>query len=334
MRYLQTAIAHAPACQSPTIAGMAADRSQKRPTAGASNEAKKTAKVRPNRPVYTEEQKQVVKEQYHLCITRADKVALQERLGFTSIEQLYNLANRLNVTRTHRDDVTVQPRSEEAFAPERLRIREDPDTVEFSPHSDDYLSRHFGPEARTRRHIEEIAFHLGHSETSIMYRARHLGLRTFCKYWQDSKIVAWTGLDADRLRKIGVDFFPCIDRDGKLAITLVSTSSLLRLIAATGGDDHPEGANAVAEPGLVDRREELLTAGIDLFFLRELDELRSAVLSGAVRWERSRWVSHSHVCLNPWAGLSFMLFDDGRDHKVSARGLHPADLHPSLLSES
>lgn len=311
---------------------MAADRSHNRPRAGAPKGAKKPPRT--PRPVYSEEQKRIVREQYHLCITRADKVALQHKLGFSSIEQLYNLANRLNVTRTHRDDVTIQRRAEEAFEPDRLLLREDPDQLEFSAHTDDYLTRHFGPDARMRRHLEEIAFHLGHSETAMMYRARHLGLRAFCKYWPDAKIIAWTGMDAARLRAIGVDFFPCIDRDGNVAITLVSTSSLLRLIAATGADDIPEGADAAHEPGLVDRREELLGAGIDLFLLRELDELRVAVLAGTVRWERSRWISHGHVCLNPWAGLSFGLFDDGRDQKVMARGLHPADLHPRLLSES
>lgn len=309
---------------------MAADRS-KTPA----RTPKKSARAKPPpRPVYTEEQKRIVAEQYHMCITRADKVALQKRLGFASIEQLYNLANRLNVTRTHRDAGAEGGRSSPSFAAERLRIREDPDTVEFSDYADDYLGRHFGPDARNRRHLEEIAFHLDHSESAVMYRARHRGLRRFCKYWQADKVIGWTGLETNRLREIGVDFFPCIDRDGEVAITLVSTSSLLRLIAASGGDDHPEGAPPAAKFDMVDRRAELLEAGIDLFFLRELDELHMAVMAGTVRWERSRWVSHGHICLNPWAGLSFMLFDDGRDHKVMARDLHPADLHPSLLSES
>ncbi|WP_217924755.1 hypothetical protein [Miltoncostaea oceani] len=269
-------------------------------------------------------------------MTRADKIALQRRLGLDSLEQLYNLANRLGVTRSHQEQIagSGSERQAPAFAAERLTLREDPATTVFTREGDEYLRRHFGVDARTRRHLEEIAFHLSHTETAIMYRARVLGLRRWCKYWQAEKIIAWTGLSETRLRELGVDFYPCLDRDGQLAVTLVSTSSLMRLIAFDMAADQPEDEEPEQRTGSsANHHAELVAAGADGFLLAELADLRREIDSGSDPWERSRWVSHGHVCLNPWAGLSFMLFDDGRDHKVPARGLHPSDLHPSLLSE-
>lgn len=267
-----------------------------------------TAARRPGRPIYTDEQKRIVVEQYQYCHTRAEKEALARRLGM-SMEQLYNLANRLKATRTYQERAQrAGTASSAAFAPERLRLREDPASTVFTAEQDGYLTRHFGYQARGRKHLEEIAFHLGHTESAMMVRARHLGLRRFCKYWDRRKIVPWIGQDEQTLRSWGVEFFPCLDRRAELAITLASTSSLLRMLEADG------------------RRQELADAGADLFFLLELGELTEALRDGEALWEVSRWISHGQTHLNPWGGVSFGLFDDGSDDAIPGRELHPSDL--------
>lgn len=273
-----------------------------------SSTSTRSAARRPGRPIYTEEQKRIVIEQYQYCHTRSEKEALARRLGMT-MEQLYNLANRLKATRTYQERAQrAGTASSAAFDPQRLTLREDPETAIFSAEQDGYLSRHFGYEARGRKHLEEIAFHLGHTETAMMVRARHLGLRRFCKYWDQRKVLPWLVQTEDALRGWGVEFFPCLDRRAELAITLVSTSSLLRML-------EPKG-----------RREELARGGADLYLLTELGELTEALRGGDALWEVSRWISHGQTHLNPWGGVSFGLFDDGSDDAIPGRELHPSDL--------
>lgn len=273
-----------------------------------SSPASGTRPRRPGRPIYTDEQKRVVMEQYQYCHTRSEKEALARRLGIT-MEQLYNLANRLKATRTYQERAArAGTASAPAFDPARLLLREDPEATVFTDEQDTYLRRHFGYDARGRKHLEEIAFHLGHTETAMAWRARHLGLRRFCKYWDERKVLPWVGADGEALRTLGVDFYPCLDRRAELAITLISTSSLLRMLEASG------------------RRDELLAGGADRFFLLELAELAEALRSGEALWELSRWISHGQTHLNPWGGVSFGLFDDGSDDAIPGRELHPSDL--------
>lgn len=260
--------------------------------------------VETRRPAYSDEQKQMVREQYRYCTSRADKVSLAERVGLDSLEQLYNLANRLGVTRPHQGgDLLDAPADDIAMSPERLTLRETPGARPFTAHEDDYLQRCFG-----RIHLERIAYHLDRTETAAAWRALELGLRQHCKYWEAEKVCAWLGHERDWLHARGVDFFPCHDRRGQLAITLVSSSSLLRF---------------VSDPRL--RRH---CPQADEHFLLMLDDLAAAVADDSVYWEPSRWISHGHICLNPWAGVSFRLFDDGSDLRMPGRELHPSDLLP------
>lgn len=257
------------------------------------------------RTLYTPEQKRLVSEQYQFCVTREEKMALARRAGLQSLEQLYNLANRLGVTRTHQERIARHglERDQVAFSEDHLHHREDPETVVFTAEQDTYLRRHFG-----RAHIEQISFHIGHSEIATAVRARQLELRRFCRYWEGEKVTAWLARSEDELKDWGVEFFACNDRNGRHAITLVSTTSLLRLFA---------------DPRY---RDDLDQGRPDLFFVKELKDLLAEVAGGAPMFEASRWVSHGHICLNPWSGVSFRLFDDGSDQKMFGRDLHPADL--------
>jgi len=262
------------------------------------------------RVLFTNEQKRIVAEQYQYCLTRQDKLALARRVGLQSLEQLYNLANRMAITRRPLEDLTdLSDGADPAFAPERLLLREDPDLATPDADGIDYLTRHFG-----RLYIEQIAFHIGHSETLVMYLARTMGLRRFCRHWEASKVMAWLGRSEEELTARGVDFYRCLDRRGREAITLISSTSLLRSLDAPGGYEWLHSSDA------------------DACFLRELEEMLDAIRTGDAEFEAGRWVSHGHVCLNPWGGVSFGLFDDGTDHKIPARDLHPSDLTAEALA--
>lgn len=261
------------------------------------------------RVLFTNEQKRIVAEQYQYCLTRQDKMALARRVGLQSLEQLYNLANRMSITRRPLEDLTdLSSGSDPAFAPERLALR---DAWDAMPDADgvEYMTRHFG-----RLYIEQIAFHVGRSESLVMYRARQMGLRRFCRYWEAGKVTAWLDRSEEELAERGVDFYRCLDRRGAVAITLVSSTSLLRLIDQTDCLAWIRQANA------------------DRFFVAELEEMLAAVRGEVAEFEAGRWVSHGHVCLNPWGGVSFGLFDDGTDHKIPARDLHPSDLTAEALA--
>lgn len=262
------------------------------------------------RVLFTNEQKQIVAEQYQYCLTRQDKLALARRVGLQSLEQLYNLANRMAITRRPLEDLTdISSGTDPAFAPARLRLREDPDVVTLDADGIDYLTRHFG-----RLYIEQIAFHVGRSEALVMHAARQMGLRRFVRYWEASKAMAWLDRDEDELTSRGTDFYRCLDRRGREAITLVSTTSLLRMLDGPGG------------------REWIAARDADACFVRELEDTLTAIRAGDAQFEAGRWVSHGHVCLNPWGGVSFGLFDDGTDHKIPARDLHPSDLTAEALA--
>lgn len=256
------------------------------------------------RIAYSDLQKKLVLQKYPFARTREQKIALARELGMESIEQLYNLANRLGATRPQQDRLADDALAQqESMDPIRLLLREDPEETIIAPWQDTYLTAEYG-----RKPLEMIAYYCDHSETSMMVRARELGLRRFCKYFPADKVQGWTGMSEEQLHDLGVDYYNCHDRRGKLAIRLVSASSLLRIASA------PE------------RRTALEAANCDRWLLRELDDLLATHARGRVQWEPSRWVSHGHVCLNPWAGLSFGHFDDGTDNLMSGRELLATDI--------
>lgn len=260
------------------------------------------------RSLYTEEQKRLVRDRYALCHTREEKLELMQALGMRSLEQLYNLANRLSATRPQQEQtLRADPTASGPFDPARLRMREDPAEATFSARDDAYFQRYFGT-----RHIEEIAFARDHTESATMWRCRKLGLRRYVKYWPQSRIAAWLDRPIDELEELGIDVYPCTNQQGRVLITLVSTSSILRVL------------------GDADRLAYLRSGDLDEFFLLEMEELREELASETAEWESSRWVSHGHVCMNPYAGVLFGLFDDGSDKKMPGRELHPSDLAPEI----
>lgn len=241
---------------------------------------------------------------YYEWITKPDdRVQLMLACGFKKMAHLYSFANKAGATKS-RGRRGQDARSSEAYDPSRLAVREDPANTKFTERDDEHLRSNFG----LRRPLEEIALATQHTETALMYRARHLGLRHFCKYWPLEKVLGWTGMSREELEKHGMLTYPVTDQSGKVKITLASSSSLARMIA---------------DPVILPL---LKASKCDLFFIAELTELWHANRSGKIFWEPSCWVSHAHTCLNPRSGEAFGHSYDGRDQKVPNVDPRPFDI--------
>jgi len=266
--------------------------------------------VRAQRARYSPYVKDQVMKRYPLCRTTADKQVLADELGIGSVSKLYNLASRLGAA-----GQDVEPGEHpEAHSSERLRERENPDAVKFTRQADRYLKSEFG-----RRAIEDIAYHLHHSETAILYRARHLNLRKSVKYWRTDKVARWFGMSEEDFKNLaseGLDIHPLADMRGRVKIEVVSTSSLARWLA------------------LKKNLKLLREQGADEFFIREIQESVADLIAHKSEFESCKFLSHGHVCQNPFAD-SWGLFctnnekyNAGEDPHCAVRTLHIEDLHP------
>jgi hypothetical protein len=267
-----------------------------------------------NRAQYSDDIKAVVKAKYPLCRTPADRDALAQECGIGSRQKLYNLASRLFATRPHANSAAEWVEDEDGYDAtqdfSRLQLRDNPAILEWTTDNRRYLREHFG-----KTFIESIAFMLNRSETACAYEARRMGLRNVPKYYDMRKIGAWLGLSSRELlllSKHGLDIHPCTDRSGELAITLVSTTSLARVLIKDG-----------FWKKLVDRRQ------ADAYFIADIIESVVDLQKGIANWEPNCWVSHGHTCLNPFSDACFGWFYDGNDEKMAGADLDPRDLAPS-----
>lgn len=257
---------------------------------------------------YTKEQ---VKKRYPLCRTTDDKEKLARELGIGSVSKLYNLASRLGAAAQD-----LQPgQHTDAHSSQRLLEREDPSTVTWSKNADRYLKSEFG-----RRGIEDISYHLKHSEAAVLYRARHLGLRKPVKYWRTDKVARWFDMELEDFHALadeGLDIYPMHYRNGIEVFKVVSTSSLARWISV------PENLNA-----LKDRSP-------DEFFILELQESIEDLTNKKTEFESCKFLSHGHLCQNPFTEFSFGFFctnnekyKAGEDPVCRVRDLEIEDLNP------
>ena len=260
--------------------------------------------------------KEQVIKRYRYCRTTEDREALAAELGIVdadgkpSVSKLYNLASRLGATGA--DDDPAKPLEDH----ERPLIVEHPDETKFTRRDDRYLRSEFG-----RREIEVIAYHLHHSEPAILYRARKLGLRKPVKHWRLEKVAAWLGMDVGEFRRVAerenIDIHPLADKSGRVVLEVVSTSSLGRWLQRKGV------------------LERLRKGGADEFFLRELLESIDDLVNKRTEFESCKFLSHGHVCMNPFSDASFGLFctnNDryraGEDPRCLVRTLAIEDLRP------
>ena len=266
-----------------------------------------------NRAQYPDEIKAIVKAKYPLCATPEDRDRLADECGIGSRQKLYNLASRLLATRPHANSANEWVGEEDGYdATEdisRLYLRDNPGTLEWLDDDDRYLREHFG-----KTFLESIAFMLNRTETACAYRARQLNLRSIPKYYDQRKVAAWLGLspsDMKVLHKRGLELYPCTNSHGQVKITLISTTSLARVILRDQLWKH-----------LVDRRD------ADIFFIRDVVESILSLQKSETSWEQNPWVSHGHTCLNPFSDACFGWFYDGFDEKMAGADLDPADLTP------
>jgi len=268
--------------------------------------------ARQQRARYSNYVKEQVRQRYPLCRTTADKENLARELGIGSVAKLYNLASRLGATGKEGSKNHTYALAE---GEERLLVREDPGSTTFTPDADHYLRAEFG-----RRAASVIAFHLHHTETSVLYRARHLGLRQPVKYWDIVKVAFWLGLELNELQsmdKEGLDIYPFHDpQTGRLVKEVVSTISLARWIA------QPKHKKLLAE------------RNADEFFLKEIEESVEEIQAHRVEFERCKFLSHDHICMNTYA-VSFGLYCTntdrqraGEDPNCSVRTMEIDDLRP------
>lgn len=277
--------------------------------------------TRPRRAKYTERQKQLVRDRYPLCRTLEDKEALAAELGMTSIHKLYNLASRLRVTRSYDEwnsGEEAQEERPERYDPgadeSRLRMRESFSETTFSDEDRRFLRANFG-----RLRIEDIAFHRGHTETAMLYLARHMGLRRPARLWEAGKVLAWLGMDADDWDHMigeGVDRFMLRDRRGRVQVDVVTTTSVARWLVQGN------------------RWQRLIQAhGADEFFIREIIESVALLRERRTEWEACTFLTAGHTCCNSFASNSFGLFctnsdryEAGRDPKCAVRSLSVEDV--------
>ena len=280
--------------------------------------ARKNPKIRPcggypsvgslarQRTRYSAYIKEQVRQRYKLCRTTADKEELAEELGIGSVSKLYNLASRLGAAGGEaeiRDPGDAQ----------HSVIRETPGEVSWTRSADRYLRDEFG-----RRAIEDIAYHLGRSEPAVFYRARHLGLRTPVKHWRLDKVSDWFGWSPEEVRNLhseGIDVYPLTNRRGEVVLEVVSTTSLARWLSKK------KNQKRLRDP--------------DQIFLLEIEESMQDLVDEKAVFEKCKFLSHGHVCQNPFTDNSYGLFctnnekyDAGDDPRCTVRTLAIEDLAP------
>jgi hypothetical protein len=306
--------------------------------------------VSTSRAQYSQETKERVYWRYPLLLSREDRLELAREEKIESLAKLYNLASRLEATRGH--DLGEGPWSD----PERLLLRIDPDTHVWLPKHDRYIRS-----AWRKLFIEQIAFRLDLPEIAVAYRARQLGLRAVCHYWDAKKVVAWLGISGRELLELasppagkhGLELYPQRNRRGEFAIMLASATSLARVLAQDG-----------LWKRLVDERNadkffmrEILESSVALQLSEELAALRERQNrgerltvselerieslerrldphGGEHALEPNPWVSHGHTALNPRSEGCFGLFFTGYDDKMEGFDIDPADVEKSLRREA
>lgn len=175
----------------------------------------------------------------------------------------------------------------------RLLLREVPALTVFTVADDRYLCRFFG-----RQPPSEIAYRIRHTETAVLYRARHLGLRRPARHWPAERVEAWLGLSPTEwpsLRLEGLDRFEIPNRAGDRCELLISATSLARWLVS--------GNRWMAR----------VAGGADEFFVRDLLESSLSVQRNHTPWESCAFLSAGHVCMNPLASSSWGLFCTNSD---------------------
>lgn len=285
----------------------------------------KQGKPRRQRERFTDEQRALVAARYPACRTREEKLQLMREAGISSLRRLYQLAYTLGVTRPSLDlsdqrfaeyvagdksSVLEQRRADEKTRKE-VRARRDDPRRPFKDTEDQLLQAQFG-----RLELWRIAAQLERSETALLYRARHLGLRQAAFGFELELAAQWMDLTPEQLRRaVGgkvLQHEPACDNPGVRWVPTVALGEMIRRIGKW----------------LIRERNP------DPFFIREIQESAKiieearALKSGTDRIAACAWLDHSNQCRNPSAGPCFSLFCDGADRQCRVRMATRPIRHP------
>lgn len=204
--------------------------------------------------------------------------------------------------------------------PALLSLRQRPATVSFDVQDDRAIAREWG-----HTEVGLIAQRRGLSLSAVLYRARHLGLRQASRNWPGHQVEAWLQIapsDWPQLAEAGLEWWELSDRRGRVLERLVSTTSLGRWLVQGN------------------RWQQLVTAGADEFFCREIletcaDLQRTAAIplppdpeeAPPLRWEYCKFLGPDHACRNPFAACYALFCSNseryaaGDDPKCESRRL-------------
>jgi hypothetical protein len=211
-------------------------------------------------------QEELLRQKYAGCLTVEDRRELNEELGWGHDTKMTMMYNAASGL-----DITC---GRGGITSPLKRRSEFPGF--FKPRDDEYILNAF-----YQRTVEEIARQRGFSIAAILYRARHLGCRRPAAYWPLGQI-------ADSLN-VGVDDILARSDIERVQLdngqTIVGSCSLVQWFMADW--------------------QSLIEGGADEFLLHEIMEGYHDLLAMTTEYERCKYLSAEHVCMNPKAGLQY-----------------------------
>jgi hypothetical protein len=211
-------------------------------------------------------QEQLLRYYYGGCLSAEDRKELNERLGWGHDVKMTMMYNAASGL-----EITCGRGGSLAPLEQRTAF-----PAAFSERDDEYITNAF-----QLRRVEEIARQRGYSVAAILYRARHLGCRRPAAYWPALQIATCLNLPLEQvLRREGLERWQ-LD-NGQV---LIGACSLVQWF--------------------VDEWDALVAGGADEHLLHEVVEGYHDLMAMTTEFERCKYLSAEHVCMNPRAGLQY-----------------------------
>lgn len=212
-------------------------------------------------------QELLIRQKYGDCITVDDRRELNDRLGWKQDAKMTMLYNAAS-------GLGVTCGRQDMASP--LARTSDFATTVFSPRDDEYMVNAFN-----LLPVERIARQRGFSVAAVLYRVRHLECRKPAAFWHLDQVAACLNTSYEAVQSRS-DLERWQLHNGQW---LIGSCSLVRWFAQEW--------------------DQLLAAGADEFFLREIMESHEDLMAMVTEYERCKYLSAAHVCMNPRAGLQY-----------------------------
>lgn len=211
-------------------------------------------------------QERLLREKYDGCLSVEDRRELNERLGWGDDPQMGMLYNAASGL-----GVTCGRGHE----PSAL-AHGTPFPTAFTERDDAYIKSAWPLMA-----VERIARQRDYSLAAILYRARQLGCRKAAAYWPLERLAQSLRLPMDEIRRRD-DLERWQLDNGRW---VVGSCSLVRWF--------------------MHEWDELVAGGADEHLLHEVLESYHELMDMQLEYERCKYLSPEHICMNPHAGLQF-----------------------------